>query len=1302
MYVHNDCICTSLNINVVHDLYCCIIIIICLYAGREFRAIFVSTCEATDDDGFCKNPTKSMTNQFVFNTVVTRAQSLVVCVGNPYFLCRLEEKMKPGNKCWLTYISNCLDCETFLCPNLNFGQKEKEDLQNMLNPNKMHSKHEVSSGDKIINGYLNSLAQFDLQKRALKFSKKLGDVHWIGCDDEDEEDEDLSESQLDSYCKCVIDFQSRYHALARSVENPDLIIHINGQRNLRGAFHESTVLIELVYSQNPNEEKLFGRVVKLLSIDNPIFLCEVDNRNFSRFYPINKKDPIFYNLPTLSRVESGVAVFDPQSLNDVPRVLQVFPPQIAKKRIFILQYLYWDSINYKFPVGIVVDSISKGYTFNTGEKLLSAQYKFDHLEPNNKFKPIIPIEQCKADEVFAIVQKSGEIVENAFSLCKVANTYHINFYVINVAGYMKDDKLTESLKKRGVSAFIKTDKLNKWKLYSMFPASLLAELNFVLNKPRSCFKISCLADIEGENITYKRVENPIKETVCVLTSTFKQHEVESQIESREKLSILFHLARRLQCKRLGYQEAAYNCVFDISETPRVQLILKEFSFWANNLVANELASSSLALFPLYCKLPPNSKEKQLVYDNHGDALQTSVHNKYYLPDNGYKPLPEVKINSEALPMFLKALKENDVFRYLAMLAYDNFFPQLHVASHKFRNIKRAREFKPYTDEDDVEINFKISHDSEFYTTMFTSPLTSYFDIVVQDMLSAALNSQPSKYDKKELSFICDKANKDFKRKTDFEEDIFRLQLGVTLKAFNHRIIGYISSIDKKNRLVLSFPSHELKNLSEHQCSFNVAHLFAIKTSDNAKSTSKIPTSLYKWKVKIASFKGPPSIFTSSKVLLSEKENENSDAMLDITLFTASSKEETSHYYDELEMKQMVGSVKPSTATVNQIEWQKITKVMSDPTEQSCKNAMKVLSSHHTKDSRTENFTQVAEQTVFWSGTVKRKLQQKYDTLYAWFGAAQDTALVYPKIQQIEIAPFLKVCIQHNSEPEKCFANVSLVNASRDFYSSIDEYIELWEQVVIAENAVSSVTTRDILLLENVYLQWPELEYCSDGYAGDHYRIPKNEHVVMNPPLDFNRSNIELFDLQKGDLLCVQYEIPDAKLNINMGFVFHMIVDKVEPISSDHSTVRESDNMELNSDEDSDYGEEINEYFKFDKSAETEKPRTRYLLKFSQSVERISEKFKSILKDKPSCQVQILHISPPQRYNNSNVCVIFYLHCFRRIYRNLCNLRKSLDMSRYIACGNTDALKAVKGLCYLIFFFSIMFNTHHEFYELKYQ
>jgi len=81
--------------------------------GREFRALFLSTSEPTDRDGATCNPTKSTCNRYVFNTAITRAQSLVVAVGNPFMLLRMERHMvqKYGEKgkCWSNYLKLCLD-----------------------------------------------------------------------------------------------------------------------------------------------------------------------------------------------------------------------------------------------------------------------------------------------------------------------------------------------------------------------------------------------------------------------------------------------------------------------------------------------------------------------------------------------------------------------------------------------------------------------------------------------------------------------------------------------------------------------------------------------------------------------------------------------------------------------------------------------------------------------------------------------------------------------------------------------------------------------------------------------------------------------------------------------------------------------------------------------------------------------------------------------------------------------------------------------------------------------------------------
>ena len=89
------------------------------FTGREFKALFLSTSEPVID-GNSLNPTKSFSNRYVFNTAVTRAASLVVSVGNPFLLLKMEENMilnygyDEQCKCWSTYLKDCLANKTVI------------------------------------------------------------------------------------------------------------------------------------------------------------------------------------------------------------------------------------------------------------------------------------------------------------------------------------------------------------------------------------------------------------------------------------------------------------------------------------------------------------------------------------------------------------------------------------------------------------------------------------------------------------------------------------------------------------------------------------------------------------------------------------------------------------------------------------------------------------------------------------------------------------------------------------------------------------------------------------------------------------------------------------------------------------------------------------------------------------------------------------------------------------------------------------------------------------------------------------
>ena len=78
--------------------------------------MFISTAECIHDGFQSANPTKSFCNRYVFNTALTRAQSLVVVAGNPFLLLKVEAAMPKPVGCWREYLRRCIDHNTFIVP----------------------------------------------------------------------------------------------------------------------------------------------------------------------------------------------------------------------------------------------------------------------------------------------------------------------------------------------------------------------------------------------------------------------------------------------------------------------------------------------------------------------------------------------------------------------------------------------------------------------------------------------------------------------------------------------------------------------------------------------------------------------------------------------------------------------------------------------------------------------------------------------------------------------------------------------------------------------------------------------------------------------------------------------------------------------------------------------------------------------------------------------------------------------------------------------------------------------------------
>ena len=81
-------------------------------SGNEFRVVILSTSEPLQQEGSSSDPLKSLCHPAVFNTAVSRAKSLVIAIGNPVLLMKIEKIMDSTQRFWKKYLQLCLENET--------------------------------------------------------------------------------------------------------------------------------------------------------------------------------------------------------------------------------------------------------------------------------------------------------------------------------------------------------------------------------------------------------------------------------------------------------------------------------------------------------------------------------------------------------------------------------------------------------------------------------------------------------------------------------------------------------------------------------------------------------------------------------------------------------------------------------------------------------------------------------------------------------------------------------------------------------------------------------------------------------------------------------------------------------------------------------------------------------------------------------------------------------------------------------------------------------------------------------------
>ena len=533
----------------------CGIILCDPFAGREFRAIFISTLEVTKEDGSTLNPTKTICDKYIFNTVITRAQSLIVCVGNPFLLFSIEKCTADYKKhevpvyCWREYVKRCLETSSLrLAPQCydtnesilqgNIAKLYEEtfgDLQESLS-SPCGKLQEVS--DSILKAYKQA---FQSNRAYHNVKVILGNIgngdrgYVLQKGDSQTADEPVQDSStVGPPIECYLESITFRKATATPLDPSQPPITINGVDNRRGALDGSLVKVVL-YEDGDH----CGQVIEVLEQGpQQQFVCSVDDHNSIFFCPIDRKSPKLVNLPGLSREmlkkassvliikeeliykQHAVTVFDPKSfINpnkeatngsitfadiEVPQIKDVIPLSIAQKLLFVVSFLRWNP-RYRYPLGVVIAAIPRGLTLYHGQRMLLAHHHINtgsvEMASDDRDSSVMATNVSSLpqyDHAMTIDPPEAKMLEDALTLEPLPSKddqhyYRLGIHITNVGKALNRTTTTDkNARERGIAVYgSKTNPL----FYPMLPKRIQENLSLDCGKNASALSITCRVSI---------------------------------------------------------------------------------------------------------------------------------------------------------------------------------------------------------------------------------------------------------------------------------------------------------------------------------------------------------------------------------------------------------------------------------------------------------------------------------------------------------------------------------------------------------------------------------------------------------------------------------------------------------------------------------------------------------------------------------------------------------------------------------------------------------------------------------------
>uniref|UniRef100_A0A9J7XFQ1 Helicase with zinc finger 2a n=1 Tax=Cyprinus carpio carpio TaxID=630221 RepID=A0A9J7XFQ1_CYPCA len=1036
--------------------------------GKQFRVIVISTVHTKDSllemDRTCLEFFNDMR---VLNTVMTRAQSQIIVVGDAAALCC--HQFGTCWRLWRSYIEDCinkgsahdftLDCLkqdlleiAQLCRSEDEDSSDSESTTSEIPDTEDPILQELLDESKDINVPLTEEGLFPVFQHEQFVSSVSNQIAEV------KEEQMLSNSIIHKHCELIKEYYDRGYA--RPLDEPTQRIDIKGRKNIGQAFPGDKVIVEIM---NEISSPPMGRVINILESADTVkeFVCTLERHDSQVMTPINKCISKIYT-PFWKDKPNHIAVRDPENLK-VERFIKI-NEEAHRKYLFVVKVLKWRNFN-KYPLGIVVGHFPKITTLEDGLKVLDIEFQLrrtlsSSLEREMRdFQRLDLFEDGRIDfcmlPTFTIDPADSQDLDDAISVRDLGECYEIGVHISDVASFVAKDSELDKYAKLLCTSFYPCGKEPK----HMFPKELSADFfSLIPNQDRRAISLIIQVDTKTNSIK----TSLICKSVIQSKRKFSYDEVENILENKHQQSDLLQmcLVKAWNFAKVHRRDRKPEdwCYKKPDEDVtlgrrRSHLMVEELMIMFNQMVAERLLfdETTRSITPLRCQDRPKSEKLADLFDKNASLIPLSVHFSsqihksehvsHELINRRAMTNPQAGISdsetSETFPILksvLRCLKtaaeQKSVYKIIDFIATDEIHPQLLPLAMAFsRLFHKACILRSNSTHVSRIGHYDLDLDSY---TWASSPIRRYIDVIVQRLLHSVTDKTNVRYTGHDIDLSC----MEFSRKNDhqsaYEKKSNALHFAIELSNQSERKVAYIVELSpSRTNFRLSFP------LNRTSISENLDIMYRdLQLADQPQFDETNNCMILKWVRRIYSFSNPH--------IHAEVKQQNPNSVM--------------AYVSTKTWKCLA-------AALREKNWDRLFPLIEE---------LDVSSGIHTRQlhERLRNDTSSEKSEPMQAehyAELSLRIKQG-EAIEVQLGSATARGLMTPAIQLFVVHPQFEICLEHVRDPIKCFSKYAF-HSSRNSYNSYMDYQAIWKPMCEMESASNAVAENESILIEDAALKW---------------------------------------------------------------------------------------------------------------------------------------------------------------------------------------------------------------------------------------